>query len=83
MDLWAERKDRVRHSFGATTKNGSRGGRVDVRGISRQKGKAGKIVDETQRAAGGTSMLTSIMLADAPARSASEPALWFDYGKDY
>jgi sucrose-6-phosphate hydrolase SacC (GH32 family) len=24
-----------------------------------------------------------IMLADAPAKSAAEPALWFDYGKDY
>ena len=24
-----------------------------------------------------------IMLADAPARAASEPALWFDYGKDF
>lgn len=41
-----------------------------------------KIVDQ---ATGGWGHINidQIMLADAPARAASEPALWFDYGPDY
>lgn len=52
----------------------------DVSAFTGQKGKL-KIVDE---ATGGWAHINidQIMLADAPARSASEPALWFDYGKD-
>jgi len=53
----------------------------DVREFLNQKA-ALQIVDN---ATGGWGHINvdQIMLADAPARPASEAALWFDYGKDY
>ena len=78
MDLWVDGKV-VRTASGED--NERLAWRTwDVREFSGKKAKL-DIVDE--RTGGwGHINVDQIMLADAPARPASEAALWFDYGKD-
>ena len=79
MDLWVDGKV-------VRTASGNDGERLswrawDVRELIGRQAKL-EILD---KATGGWGHINidQIMLADAPARSASESALWFDYGPDY
>jgi sucrose-6-phosphate hydrolase SacC (GH32 family) len=78
MDLWVDGKV-VRTASGED--NERLAWRAwDVREFAGKKAKL-EIVDE-QTGGWGHVSVDQIMLADAPARPASEAALWFDYGKD-
>lgn len=79
MDLWVDGKI-------VRTISGDDNERLAWRSWSVREfmGKPAKlqIVDE-HKGGWGHINVDQIMLADAPVRPASEPALWFDYGKDY
>jgi sucrose-6-phosphate hydrolase SacC (GH32 family) len=79
MDLWVDGK-RVRTASGADAERLTWSS-WDVHEFLHRQAQL-QIVDD---ATGGWGHLNvdQIMLADAPARPASEAALWFDYGKDY
>lgn len=79
MDLWADGK--IVRTVSGNDKERLAWRSWDVREFLGRKVKL-QIVDE-HRGGWGHINVDQIMLADAPARSASEPALWFDYGKDY
>ena len=79
MDLWVDGKV-------VRTASGEDGERLawkswDVRELLGKSAKL-QIVDEAKGGWGHIN-IDQIMLADAPARAASEAALWFDYGPDY
>jgi sucrose-6-phosphate hydrolase SacC (GH32 family) len=79
MDLWVDGKV-------VRTASGDDGERLswrawDVRELVGRKAKI-EIVDNATSGWGHIN-IDQIMLADAPAHSASESALWFDYGPDY
>ena len=79
MDLWVD--DKV-----VCTASGEDNERLAWRSwdVNDFIGKQAKI-QIVDKATGGWGHINvdQIMLADAPARPASEPALWFDYGPDY
>jgi sucrose-6-phosphate hydrolase SacC (GH32 family) len=79
MDLWVDGKI-VRTISGADNERLAWRS-WDVREFVGRKVKL-QIVDE-HKGGWGHINVDQIMLADAPPRPASEPALWFDYGKDY
>lgn len=79
MDLWVDGKI-------VRTISGNDNERLawrswDVREFVGKQAKL-QIADE-HKGGWGHINVDQIMLADAPTRPASEPALWFDYGKDY